>query len=172
MWVVQILFPGGPLQERRMTEKEKQLPAKISEREIVSMRVFDAPVDLVFKAWTKPEHLKLWWGPKDFTNTFHEFDLRPGGNWKFVMHGPDGTNYENHSVFVEIDEPKKILFEHVSQHHYVATIHFERIENRTKVSFGMVFDTAEEFDRVKKYIEIGNEQNFDRLEAELIRMAR
>ncbi|AOP35892.1 polyketide cyclase [Leptospira tipperaryensis] len=153
-----------------MREKEKQLSAKISEREIVSMRIFDAPIDLVFKAWTAPEHLKLWWGPKDFTNTFHEFDLRPGGNWKFVMHGPDGTDYENHSVFVEINKPERLVFEHVSQHHYVATITFEEIENQTKVAFSMLFDTREEFDRIKKYIEIGNEQNFDRLEAELVRM--
>lgn len=171
MWVVQILFPGGPHQENRMKEKERLFPAKISEREIVSTRVFEAPRDLVFEAWTNPDHLKLWWGPKDFKNTFFEFDLKPGGNWRFVMHGPDGTDYQNHCVYVEIQKPEKLRFEHVSQHHYVAAIDFEEAENQTKVSFGMTFDTAEEFEKVKKYVEIGNEQNFDRLETELARMA-
>ncbi|MBM9499185.1 SRPBCC family protein [Leptospira sp. 201903071] len=152
-------------------KKNEQLSATIGEKEIVSRRIFDAPRDLVFKAWTEPEHLKLWWGPEGFTNTFHEFDLRPGGNWRFVMHGPDGTDYENHSVFVEILKPERILFEHVSQHHYVATIHFEEVGDQTQVDFKMVFDTSEEFDRVKKYIEVGNEQNFDRLKGELARMA-
>src|SRR4051794_12623895 len=85
-----------------------------SDREIVATRVFDAPRELVFKAWTDPEHLAQWWGPTGFTNTFHEFDLRPGGVWRFVMHGPDGVDYKNENVFVEIVKPERIVFDHVS----------------------------------------------------------
>ncbi len=85
-----------------------------SDREIVSTRVFDAPRERVFQAWTDPEHLARWWGPKGFTNTFHEFDPRPGGVWGFVMHGPDGVDYKNRSVFVEIVKPERIVFDHVS----------------------------------------------------------
>ncbi|MBM9575863.1 SRPBCC family protein [Leptospira sp. 201903070] len=151
-------------------KKNEPLSCTILEKGIVSRRILDAPRELVFKAWTEADHLKLWWGPKGFTNTFHEFDPRPGGNWKFVMHGPDGKDYENHSVFVEILKPERILFEHVSQHHYIATILFEEVENRTRVDFKMVFDTSEEFDRIKEYIAVGNEQNFDRLEEVLARM--
>lgn len=58
------------------------------EREIVSSRIFTSPRELVFKAWSDPDHLKNWWGPAGFTNTFEAFDFRPGGRWRFVMHGP------------------------------------------------------------------------------------
>ena len=74
-----------------MIEKNREATATLC-REIVSIRVFDFPRELVFNAWTDPEHLVHWWGPKGFTNTFHEFDLRPGGIWRFVMHGPDGRD--------------------------------------------------------------------------------
>ena len=93
----------------------------IADLQIVSTRVFDFPRDLVFRAWTEPVHLAHWWGPKGFTNSFHEFDLRPGGNWRFAMHGPDGVDYKNHSVFVEIVAPERIVFDHVSGPHYRVT---------------------------------------------------
>lgn len=77
-----------------MSEDGDAIPP-IADLQIVSTRVFDFPRDLVFGAWTDPAHLAHWWGPKGFTNSFHEFDLRPGGNWRFVMHGPDGVDYRN-----------------------------------------------------------------------------
>ena len=61
----------------------------ITDREFSNSRVFNVPREFVFKAWTDPNHLCQWWGPKGFTNTFQEFDMRPGGHWHFVMHGPD-----------------------------------------------------------------------------------
>ena len=64
-------------------------------REIVSGRVIDAPRRKVFKAFADPTHLARWWGPKGFRNTFEEFDFRPGGTWRFTMHGPDGVDYQN-----------------------------------------------------------------------------
>ena len=95
-----------------------------SDREIVTTRVFDAPRERVFKAWTDPDHLARWWGPQGFTNTFHEFDLRPGGVWRFVMHGPDGADYQNKSVFVEITKPERIVFDHVSGPRFRVTTTF------------------------------------------------
>jgi uncharacterized protein YndB with AHSA1/START domain len=89
-------------------------PTNVSEREIVSTRLIDASRDLVFKAWTDPHHLVQWWGPKGFTNTFHEFEPRPGGRWRFVMHGPDGRDYQNESVFAEVVRPERIVFDHIS----------------------------------------------------------
>ena len=141
-----------------------------SDREIVTTRVFDAPRELVFKAWTDPDHLARWWGPQGFTNTFHEFDLRPGGVWRFVMHGPDGADYQNKSVFVEITKPARIVFDHVSGPRFQVTATFAEQAGRTEVTFRMLFETAAECDKVKAYAIQGNEQNFDRLEAELAKM--
>jgi uncharacterized protein YndB with AHSA1/START domain len=75
----------------------------VNERGVVATRIFDAPRDLVWRAFTDPDHLKQWWGPNGFTNTFYVFDLKVGGHWRFTMHGPDGKNYENEAVFVAID---------------------------------------------------------------------
>nr|WP_196229199.1 SRPBCC family protein [Leptospira noguchii] len=142
-----------------------------SDREIVSVRVVNASREIVFKAWTDPQHLRLWWGPKGFTNTFHEFDLKPGGHWRFTMYGPDGADFPNHSVFVEITKPEKLVFDHISGHVFRVTASFEEESpNKTKVIFRMLFESLQEFEKAKKYVIEGNEQNFDRLEAELKRM--
>ena len=77
-------------------------------REIVAARVFDAPRELVFDAWTDPEHVAQWWGPNGFTNTIHEMDVRPGGVWRFVMHGPDGVDYNNKIVYIEVVKPERL----------------------------------------------------------------
>lgn len=74
------------------------------ECEIVSSRIVNASRDLVYSAWTNPKHLKNWWGPAGFTNTFYEFDLRPGGRWSFMMHGPGKGNYPNECEFIKIEE--------------------------------------------------------------------
>ncbi|WP_173645281.1 SRPBCC family protein [Leptospira interrogans] len=142
-----------------------------SDREIVSVRVVNASREIVFKAWADPQHLRSWWGPNGFTNTFHEFDPKPEGHWRFTMHGPDGTDYANHSVFVEIIKPEKLVFDHISGHIFRVTATFEEESpNSTKVIFRMLFESLQEFEKAKKYIIEGNEQNFDRLEVELKRM--
>jgi uncharacterized protein YndB with AHSA1/START domain len=76
-----------------------------ADREIVVTRVFDAPRELVFDAFTDPAHISNWWGPDGFTTTTHEMDVRPGGTWRFVMHGPDGVDYDNIIVYREITSP-------------------------------------------------------------------
>ncbi len=78
----------------------------ISDREIVATRVFDAPRELVFQVWTDAKHVSNWWGPRGFTTTTYEMDVRPGGVWRHVMHGPDGTDYPNEIVFVESRETR------------------------------------------------------------------
>ncbi len=97
-----------------MAEQKADPAGALNAREIVSTRILDAPRERVFKAFADPDHLMHWWGPKGFSNTFHEFDFRPGGTWRFVMHGPDGIDYQNKSVFVEIVMPERIVFAHVS----------------------------------------------------------
>jgi uncharacterized protein YndB with AHSA1/START domain len=163
-----------------MSEDSDAVP-RGADLEIVSARVFDFPRDLVFSAWTDPAHLAHWWGPKGFSNSFNEFDLRPGGNWRLVMHGPDGVDYKNHSVFVEIAAPERIVFDHVSGPYFRVTVSFDAIEEadvdnpgnviqKTRITFHMHFDTAAVCAQVRTFAVKANEENFDRLQKELKRM--
>ena len=94
-----------------------------ADREFVHSRLIDAPRERVFLAFADPLHLARWWGPDGFSSTFEAFDFRPGGIWRFVMHGPDGTNYPNESVFREVVAPERVVFEHLSEgHHFYMTI--------------------------------------------------
>jgi|SRR5215510_16077294 len=76
---------------------------------IITQREFDAPRALVFEVWTDPNHLAQWWGPQGFTTTTSAFDMRVGGVWRFVMHGPDGRDYQNRITFDEIVKPENPL---------------------------------------------------------------
>jgi len=143
---------------------------EVSDREIVSRRVLNAPREMVFKAWTDPEILAKWWGPKGFKNTFQEFDLRPGGTWRFIMHGPNGVDYPNQSVFVEIVPNERIVLDHVVAPRFRLTATFEDQGGKTKLTFRGLFETAAICKNVKTYAVDANEQNFDRLEAELAKM--
>jgi len=142
-----------------------------SDCEIVSSRIVDAPIELVFTAWTVPIHLEKWWGPAGFTNTFKEFDLRPGGKWSFVMHGPDKGNYENECVFIKIEKPFLIAWYRLSKPLFQVVAAFEKISTgRTKIVFKMLFETSEECSKIKAFAPEKNEENFDRLETELHNM--
>ena len=138
------------------------------DREFVHSRLIDAPRERVFRAFSDPAHLARWWGPKGFTSTFHEFDLRPGGAWRFVMHGPDGANYPNESVFVEVVAPERVVLEHISGHHFQMTITFSAQGAKTVVGWRQVFDTAAERQRIAEFVIEANEQNLDRLAAEVL----
>lgn len=143
----------------------------LSSREIVSTRVLEVPREQVFRAFSGPDHLACWWGPKGFRNTFHEFDLRPGGVWRFTMHGPAGSEYENESVFVEIVPPERIVFRHLEPvHGFQMTILFAEQDGGTRLTWRMLFDSAAERDRVEAFVIPANEQNFDRLEEHLRQM--
>jgi len=142
----------------------------LADKQIVSTRVLAAPRERVFRAWTEPDHLTRWWGPKGFTSTFEEFDPRPGGEWRFVLHGPNGADYKNKSVFVEVVKPERIVFRHVSGPRFQVTATFTEQAGGTRLTFEMLFETAAECEKVKKYAIEANEQNLDRLEAELARM--
>lgn len=140
------------------------------ERTVVSVRTFEHRRELIYEAWTHPERLKNWWGPNGFTNTFYEFDLRPGGKWSFTMHGPDGRDYPNESVFVKIEEPVLLIFDHLSQPQFQVVAIFDELqETRTRVTFMMIFKSADQYHALRTFIQEKNEENFDRLEAELQR---
>ena len=124
-------------------------------RSIIATRVLDAPRELVWTAWTKPEHLAQWWGPDGFSTTTSAYDLRPGGVWRFVMHGPDGRNYENRITFDEIVKPEKIVYHHgggddVEPVQFRTTVTFEDISGKTRLTLHAVFPSAAARERVIK----------------------
>lgn len=139
--------------------------------DIFSTRFFAAPRELVWRAWTEPQHLARWWGPKGFRNTFREFDPRPGGQWRFTMHGPDGTDYDNHSVFVEVAAPERIVLDHLSNPKFRLTATFTAEAGGTRLGFLMHFESAAVCAAVRGICVPSNEENFDRLAAELPRIA-
>jgi uncharacterized protein YndB with AHSA1/START domain len=136
---------------------------------IATSRVVDAAPAQVFAAFSDPHRLERWWGPKGFTNTFSVFEFRPGGQWRFTMHGPDGGNYPNESVFVEVTPSRRIVIRHLNPPHFTMTVTLSEERGKTHVEWHMLFESAEECERVKKYAAGANEQNLDRLEAELAR---
>ena len=155
----------------RLAEHLPVMSSGGADRDIVTTRVIQAPRELVWRAWTEPEHLARWWGPRGFRNTFRDFELRPGGHWRFVMHSPDGTDHENECIFREIAGPERLVFEHLGPvHWFEVTATFEALRETTRVTFRMRFDSAEECARVRSIVSEANEQNFDRLETELAMM--
>ena len=146
-------------------------------RTIVTTRVFDAPRDLVFEAWTNPKHLVQWWGPDGFTTTARAIDVRPGGVWRFVMHGPDGVDYENRIVYDEIVKPERLIYRHpggedVEPVQIHVTVTFEDHGGKTKLTMMMLFPSAAERDRVaEKYGAVeGAKQTLARLAEHLATM--
>jgi len=124
-------------------------------RSIIGMRAFDAPRDLVFSAWTDPKHLAQWWGPNGFTTTTSAFDFRPGGVWRYVMHGPDGRDYQSRITFEEIVRPERIVYrlhggDDVEPVRFTQTVLFEDIGGKTRLTMRSDFPSAEERDRVIK----------------------
>ncbi|CAD5270850.1 MULTISPECIES: SRPBCC family protein [unclassified Imperialibacter] len=136
-----------------------------SDRELRISRLFDAPIGLMWEVWTDPNHLKNWWGPDGFTNTISKMDVRNGGEWSLVMHGPDGTDYPNESVFTEVIEHKKIVYKHTSPPSFVTTVEFEPQGDKTLMHWHMLFESREQFiEVVKKYgADEGLKQNIEKL---------
>jgi uncharacterized protein YndB with AHSA1/START domain len=91
---------------------DRDAATQTSDRDLVIERIFDAPRQMVFDAWTDPETIGQWWGPRGFTTTVHEMDVRPGGVWRFTMHGPDGTDYPNRVVYDEVVAPERLVYTH------------------------------------------------------------
>lgn len=134
-------------------------------------RVVSASIHLAFRAWSEPEHLKVWWGPAGFTNTFHAFDFRPGGRWSFVMHGPERGHFVNEVEFIRIEPPSMIYWKRYSKPLFRVLVTFEVVDgSHTQIVFRQIFDTVEECDKLRRFVVDKNEENFDRLEAELNRL--
>lgn len=124
-----------------------------SDRELVITRLINAPRELVWKVWTTPEHVKHWWGPDGFTNTIHEMEVKPGGVWRFMMHGPDGKDYPNKIVFIEVVKHELLVYKHSGEEdtediRFHVTVIFEKQGNKTKLTMLSLFESAEVLERV------------------------
>ena len=140
-----------------------------ADRESVHARVLNASRKQVVDAFREPERFAQWWGPKGFRSTIHSFDFRPGGRLQMTLHGPDGADYENEYVVEELVEPERIVVSHPAPEHYFQLFITlaEEEENKTRLTWRQRFDTREHFERVKSFVAEANEQNLDRLAAEL-----
>lgn len=144
-------------------------------RELTVTRLIDAPRERVWEAWTKPEHIARWWGPDGFTNTIHEMNVRPGGVWRYMMHGPDGTDYPNMVVYENVIEPELLEYDLGGEKdgliddpfHVVVT--FEDAGGKTLLSMRSIFLSVEALEAVRKFGAVeGGEQTINHL-AEYVR---
>jgi uncharacterized protein YndB with AHSA1/START domain len=147
----------------------------LANRSIVISRILNFPRERVFQAWTDSHHLEKWWGPEGFTATTEKFDFKPDGGWRHIMHGPDGTDYDNNLVYLEIAEPERIIYtnsggdeEEYSKFH--TTVTFTEQDSKTKLTMHAVFVTEEECRKNKNdygAVEGGN-QTLQRLDKFLL----
>jgi uncharacterized protein YndB with AHSA1/START domain len=134
---------------------------------IQTQRTVPYAPDDVYAAFADPARLAKWWGPRDFTNTFEVFEFRVRGSWKFTMHGPDGSNYRNESVFVGLEPGKRIVIQHVSPPHFTLTVSLSPSKTGTQVLWVSEFEDPRVAAAIRHIAEPGMEQNLDRLEMHL-----
>ena len=156
---------------------EPETSADISDREIVFSREFNYPRELVFRAWTDPEHVPRWWEPHGFTTTTYSMDVRPGGVWRFCMHGPDGRDYENKITYLEVVPPERIVYQHGGDKDrepvsFQTTVTFEDVDGKTQLRMQMLFPSRQARDFVIKTYKAdeGGKQTLQRLSEHLTRM--
>ncbi len=151
--------------------ESKTSDGKIGDREIVIERTVNAPRDLVWRALTEADHVALWWGPNGFTNTIDRMDVKVGGEWRFTMHGPDGTDYPNLIVYREVRKPEYLAYDHSDgknppQQHFSASITLQEAgATKTKVTLRSIFPTAMARQAVMGYAVEGGKQTLGRLDA-------
>ncbi|NUM60123.1 MAG: SRPBCC domain-containing protein [Bdellovibrionaceae bacterium] len=144
------------------------MASKSKGNEIKITRVYDAPVELVGEAWTDPDQVAKWWGPRGFTLTTHGKDLRPGGFWKYTMHGPDGTNYPNKTIYYEVEPMARLVYDHGGSDDtpplFKVTVLFSESKGKTTMSMTMTLATAELAEQTRKFIkQAGGNSTWDRL---------
>ncbi|MEX2116468.1 MAG: SRPBCC domain-containing protein [Bacteroidota bacterium] len=124
----------------------------------------------VFAAFEDSARLAVWWGPAGFTNTFRTCEFKPGGKWSFVMHGPDGKDYPNESVFRDVKPSEKIVIQHVSKPRYLLTVTLDPTDSGgTLVRWEQEFESPDVARGIQHIVAPANEQNLDRLSAEVLR---
>ena len=151
-----------------MTSKDAAKFTKPSDREVVMTKVFAAPRELVWKAYTDSKLIPRWWGPRYLTTTIDKNDAKPGGAWRFVSRGPDGSEFGFHGVFREVVKPERLSwtfeFEGMPGHVSVDTVTFEELDGTTKVTVTSVFQSKADRDgMVSSGMESGATESMERL---------
>jgi uncharacterized protein YndB with AHSA1/START domain len=144
------------------------MTAKNKSNEIRIIRMFDAPVQTVWDAWTDPSQVAQWWGPRGFTLTTHSKNLKPGGSWNYTMHGPDGVDYPNKTQYLEVEKYSKLVYDHGGNDDRPAlfrvTVLFSEVQGKTKMDMSMALPTPEAAEETRKFIKkAGGESTWDRL---------
>ncbi|MEX2114903.1 MAG: SRPBCC family protein [Pirellulales bacterium] len=144
------------------------MAAKSKSNEISITRVYDAPLETVWDAWTDPEQVAQWWGPRGFTLTTHAKDLRPGGSWTYTMHGPDGVDYPNATQYLEVEERARLVYDHGGYADrppmFRVTVLFSEVDGKTKMEMTMTLPTPEAAEEARKFIKkAGGNATWDRL---------
>jgi uncharacterized protein YndB with AHSA1/START domain len=163
-----------------MSTPERGTPEQsaTADREIVISRIIDAPRELVFEAFTEVRHLSHWWGPEGFTTTTRAFEFRVGGAWDFVMHGPDGTDYQEWITWTELTPPERIAMLHGETREdpnaFESVLTFEPDGTGTRIEMHTLFPTKEQRDAaVEKYHAIeGGRQTLSNLAAYVSEIVR
>ena len=135
---------------------------------ITLVRIYDAPLSSVWEAWTIPEEVAQWWGPRGFTLTTHRHDLRTGGHWHYTMHGPDGTDYENTTKYLDVVPMQRMVYDHGGHQDrpplFRVTALFTERDGRTQLDMSMTFATPEIATEMRGFIrKAGGEATWDRL---------
>lgn len=141
---------------------------KNKDNELKIIRTYDASLEAVWDAWTDPKQVAEWWGPRGFTITTHSKELRVGGMWHYTMHGPDGQNYINKTIYHEVEKHKKLVYDHGGNDEraplFRVTVLFSRVNSGTKMEMTMTLPTAEEARQTKEFIKkAGGNGTWDRL---------
>jgi uncharacterized protein YndB with AHSA1/START domain len=154
-------------------EKGSSAIAPAGDAIIIVRRSVEAPRELVWRMWTEPQHIAKWWGPNGFTNTVHSMDVRPGGRWVYVMHGPDGTDYDNLILYREVVRPERLVYEHSGSeavddpHRFHVVVTFKEKDGATEVVMHSTFPSVEARDHVIREFGAleGGKQTLDRFAA-------
>jgi uncharacterized protein YndB with AHSA1/START domain len=160
------------------TGREAHAETATVDRQIVVSRVIEAPPELVFEAFTEVRHLSRWWGPEGFRTTTRTFEFRVGGDWDFVMHGPDGTDYQEWISWTEIDPPERIALRHGQYRGdpdaFESDITFAADGAATRIEMRTLFTTQELRDEaVEKYHAVeGGQQTLSHLAAYVTEIVR
>ncbi|MDB5840333.1 MAG: hypothetical protein JWQ23_2285 [Herminiimonas sp.] len=144
------------------------MSAENNSNEIRIIRTFDASIQAVWDAWTDPAQTAQWWGPRGFTLTTHNKDLKPGGSWAYTMHGPDGVDYPNKMKYLEVENRAKLVYDHGGNDDqpplFRVTVLFSEVGGKTKMEMCMTLPTPEAAEETRKFIrKAGGNSTWDRL---------
>jgi len=144
------------------------MPERSNANEIRIIRIYDAPVEIVWDAWTDPDQIAQWWGPRGFTTNTHSKDLRPGGSWVYNMRAPDGTDYPNRANYLEVEKCAKLVYDLGANDDrpplFRVTVLFSDIKGKTKMEMSMSLPTPEAAEETRAFIKkVGGYSTWDRL---------